>query len=291
VGTGLGIDDELNDMEVIDLSSSETVCQPLKNFLRAEWYAVGEIGIDGNPIICGGVPNDNSCYSYVNGDWITAPSLSTGRYGATIVRFNGSLIVSGGYNNDMSYLSSQELLTTSGWEYIISLPKPIHFHCMAQVNDSHIMSMGGYDGKEFLDDVNILDVQAEKWTSGPNLNNGRSEFSCAKIKVSQSVNTEAVIAVGGWNGDYMNTVEVLTLEDSNWKTGPALPIRIAGAQIVSDSNGGVILVGGATPYGPLNTLYKLPHLDGEWELLPQKLTTPRGQHIAFLMDDELTDCA
>jgi hypothetical protein len=43
----------------------------------------------------------------------------------------------------------------------------------------------------------------------------------------------------------------------------------------------------------LDTIYSLAHAgpDAEWSLLPQKLKTPRREHQAFLVPDDITECS
>jgi hypothetical protein len=57
--------------------------------------------------------------------------------------------------------------------------------------------------------------------------------------------------------------EILNESSSMWETGPELPISIIGSQMIEESNGGVILIGGTSF---LDTLFHLPHggPDAKW---------------------------
>jgi hypothetical protein len=78
-----------------------------------------------------------------------------------------------------------------------------------------------------------------------------------------------------------------------WKTGLALPIAIAESQMIEDSNGGVLLVGGVISSDVnLDTLYQLPHggQDAAWNKMENKLKIRRNRHTAFLVPDNAVDC-
>jgi len=272
----------LNDVEIIDLAFTETVCQPLQNFPYINVASNGEIGLDNIPIICGGSRNDQACQMYTNGKWEVGPTMNYERSEAAMVKSGHGLIVSGGYFN--SYTSTQEILTTSGWKEIVSLPKPVAGHCIVNLNSTHIMSIGGYDNNYFTD-VNILNLNDEHWTIGPSLRKARFDHSCGKIMTEDG--QEAIIVIGGY--DVGNSVEVLMPGDNEWIEGPNLPISISEAQLVQDPSGGVVLIGGYSDKS-LNTLYRLSSLKRGWELMTQKLKTARFEHTAFLIDDELTTC-
>jgi len=66
------------------------------------------------------------------------------------------------------------------------------------------------------------------------------------------------------------------------------------ASLVEDPTGGVILVGGYYDYqgSSSTTLLRLSHLgDGAaWKEMPQRLSAPRGEHTAFLVSDDITQC-
>jgi len=192
-----------------------------------------------------------------------------------------------GYNT----LGSQETYQTNGWIMTNNLPIKVSGHSIVDYNATHVMQIGGYDGSEELKDVYFLNVAAQQWTRGPNLNIPRSGHSCSRIKKEQSAEEEVIICVGGFYNDLLSSVEIFNPDDFYWKKGPSLPIPISHAQLVWDPSGGIILVGGESNSNYyLNTLYRLPHAEGEWELMPQKLTIGRLSHVAFLVPDEITNC-
>jgi len=276
---------DLSTVEIINLNSTETVCEPLKNFPYANVASNGEIWFDNKPIICGGDRNDQSCWHYYNGQWIEGQPLIVGRTEFAMVKSEHGLVVSGGHSVNEEYFSNQEILTPTGWKSIASLPKALIRHCLVNLNSTHIMAIGGFDSN-FIFDVNILDLNTESWTVGPSLKTARYDHSCGKILTQDG--QEAIIAIGGHGGE--SSVEVLMPGDNQWIEGPNLPRSIWAAQLVQDVSGGVVLIGGFDGRVFLNTLYKLSSLDGSWELMIQKLKTAREEHTAFLIDDDLATC-
>jgi len=194
----------LDEVEIIDLFSSETECDPLEKFPYKNTESSGEIGFDNKPFICGGRNNNKECHVYSDGQWKEGPTLLEGRTEAALVQSNIGPIISGGFSMDTGYFSSQELLTSSGWQKMASLPNPVMAHCIVNLNSSHIMSIGGYHC-DYLTDVNILDLDTERWSVGPSLKQSRCDHSCGTI-LTEDGHT-AIIVVGGFNGG--SSVEIL----------------------------------------------------------------------------------
>ena len=89
----------------------------------------------------------------------------------------------------------------------------------------------------------------------------------------------------------MASVEVLSLNDGEWKQGPELPYAIFASAMVEVPDYGVLLVGGSTAFTEeLRTILKLEDARSKWEELPQRLKTGRNRHSAFLVPDKLTVC-
>ena len=67
---------------------------------------------------------------------------------------------------------------------------------------------------------------------------------------------------------------------------------IDGASLVEDPSGGVLLVGGFSQEdgNVLDTILRLSASNGDWELLPQTLETPRFGHTAFFVPNKVVNC-
>ncbi len=265
------------------------------------YYAIGGLGIEGKPILCGGNQNGtrtNKCYSLENNEWVPLASMKSVRtYAAAAQLQNGNFLVTGGHNEIYSDLNSAEMLTEEGWvSHIPSLPVTIEAHCMVTLNSTTVMSIGGsqngpgYSGKTFY-----FTFGEESWTEGPELKNKRGHHSCGKIRRNKESQEMSIIVAGGWDGSsLLSSVEILDEGSNEWHTGPELPFGIDNSQLVEDQNGGVVLIGGRSfSVGNLDTLYQLPHggQDAVWTKMEQKMNFERWQHTAFLVPDNLVDCS
>jgi hypothetical protein len=270
--------------------------------------AIGGLGFKGNPILCGGYQNgvrSNKCFSLENNEWGSSASMNSVRVTAAAAKLkDGKLLVTGGYDESISYLNSAEMLTAEGWEINIpSLPVTISYHCMVTINSTTVMVIGGwqngYSGKTFY-----FTFGEESWTEGPELKNKRKDHSCGRIRRNKESQEMSIIVAGGW-GDYsrssygggpslLSSVEILDEGFNEWQTGLELPFGIYGSQMVEDQNGEVVLIGGQISSGRnLDNLYQLPHggQDAVWNKMEQKMNTGRSSHTAILVPDNIVDCS
>jgi hypothetical protein len=67
--SGGNLTTEMDSVEIIDLESPLTSCQPLPNYPNKVYGAIGGLGFSEEPLICGGYPNFSYCYSYQNNGW------------------------------------------------------------------------------------------------------------------------------------------------------------------------------------------------------------------------------
>ncbi len=298
---GINLDGpDYNNCEVINLASSASTCKNPPNFPATVRAAIGGLGFEGNPILCGGYQNDthsNKCYSLENNEWVSSASMNSVRVGAAAAQLqDGKLLVTGGYDGSGSYLNSAEMLTEEGWEsYIPSLPVTISAHCMVTVNSTTVMVIGGWQNSQFSGKTFYFTFGDESWTEGPEMKNKRNSLSCGKIKRNKDSQEMSIIVAGGYyGGSYLSSVENLNIGSNEWQTGPELPFGIGYSQMVEDQNGGVVLIGGESySVGTFDTLYQLPHggQDAVWTKMEQKLKIRRYEHTAFLVPDNIVDCS
>ena len=65
------------------------------------------------------------------------------------------------------------------------MPVPAYSHCMAALNETSVMVIGGYsNGTACSQDTYILNTLAGTWVEGPPLNVGRVDHSCGSIRTS-----------------------------------------------------------------------------------------------------------
>ncbi len=288
-----------NNCEVINLASSAPTCKNPPNFPATVYLAIAGLGFKGNPIICGGYQNvvrSNKCYSLKNNEWVSSASMNSVRvYAAAAQLQDGKLLVTGGYDGSGSYLKSAEMLTEEGWENNIpSLPVTIFGHCMVTVNSTTVMAIGGYQNYDYSGKTFYFTFGEDSWTKGPELKIKRYGHSCGKIRRNKDSQEMSIIVAGGFDcSSYLSSVEILHEGSNEWHTGPELPFGIDNSQLVEDQNGGVVLIGGTSSVGYLDTLYQLPHggQDAIWTKMEQKMKTGRYRHTAFFIPDNIFDCS
>ena len=59
---------------------------------------------------------------------------------------------------------------------------------------------------------------------------------------------------------------------------------------MEEATGSVVLVGGLSYDGTFDGILRLNDAKSEWTQLPQKLSHPRYQHVAFLVPDAYANC-
>jgi hypothetical protein len=205
---------------------------------------------------------------------------------------NHKLFVSGGYifDTNETLTNTAEILTEDGWQFVTpSVPVGIAEHCMALINSTAAIVIGGRQGSSFQT-VNsyIFNSVGQEWHEGPPLKKARSSPVCGQIRSNDHSLGTSVIVIGGYN---LTSTEVLDDGASEWKYGPELPIGIDYAALVEDHSNGIYLIGGRSAIGDqLDSIFYLSHAESEWQELPQKLPTGRYHHTAFFVPDEVANC-
>jgi hypothetical protein len=228
-----------------------------------------------------------------NDEWVSFVSMKSVRISAAAAQLqDGKLLVTGGLGS----ASNAEILTGVGWEIIIPLvPVNILTHCMVTVNSTTVMVIGGYQNEHNSGKTFYFTFGKESWTEGPELKCKRDRHSCGRIKRDKESQEVSIIVAGGYsNGSHLSSVEILNDGSNEWQTGPELPFGIVYSHMIEDQNGGVILIGGgSSSIGNLDTLYQLPQggQDAVWTKMEQKLKTGRTEHTAFLVPDSSVDCS
>ncbi len=235
-----------DDIEVIDLESSSTTCTNLPAFPSQIRGGIGGLQEE-EPLICGGFDSGlgnytNKCYLLRNGSWIETYPLSESKAFMAIspspfLDKSDRFYVSGGSNPIQ--LSTSEILTENGWEVVQpTLPVTLWRHCMVSLNETTVIVIGG-DNLEtrYSDETYFLDSVTGVWSAGPRLNIGRHDHSCGRIRIESGSLEKSVIVVGGFEGNFSSSVEVLNVKTLTWEFGPELPFGIEEAALVEDSSG------------------------------------------------------
>ena len=146
----------LKSVEVINLDESNPnlICDNLPDLPTTIHRAIGHLYVKTTPIICGGYTNvySSECHTFVNGTWMSSPSLNEARgYSASVIfssegRVEDDIIlITGGQNNVEGVLSTVESFDGQIWNETMfaDLPTTILLHCMVKINNSMLMLIGG----------------------------------------------------------------------------------------------------------------------------------------------------
>ena len=286
---------------VIDLEDPNNVCKNLADVPVKVRSASGILFDDSVPMFCGGYYSGSKCdcFGYKQSEWVSYPAISPCRdhsaSAALTDQENGKtrFVMAGGLNGS-GFLSNVEAFNGETWSSLPNLPSPVYGHCMVAINDTVLLSMGGYTSQGYISKPNFFNSEMNEWSPGPDLNTPRRYFSCATVNwknPSDGQLEKVVVVAGGYNGQYMSYVELLYINNLSrgWQYGPQLPYSVANSVLVEYKDT-VVLVGGDGTGVDGRHLYQLSSPDGPWNEMEQTLPIKKHYHIAFLIPDDLTDC-
>jgi hypothetical protein len=213
--------------EVIDLDDSSNHCQVLEDYPIAVEAAVGGFLNQGDPLVCGGKP-------YTWFPWYTATNVCNvvnqpvqssemleERYNSASLTLNSShLWVTGGYNGN-AYLQTSEFVSI-GQPSVKGpdLPYAVYKHCLVVVNSSTALLCGGENnGGNNLNECHYMDLEDYSWSQGPSMMTKRRLHSCGIFKSAAHQGRNIVIAAGGINSGYLDSVEMLDPTTNTWNAG------------------------------------------------------------------------
>ncbi|MGH2727233.1 MAG: Kelch repeat-containing protein [Actinomycetota bacterium] len=179
--------------------------------------------------------------------WDQLPDMPEGRIGHAMVAFNGKLYVIGGRGESSSVLVYDLEL---GWSTKAEMPAK-RDHLAAVEYRGKIYAIGGRDDR-ILRRVDIYDVGADSWASGPDLPSATSGMAAELLK-DQRIHVVGGEDPGTFGGRVIDRHFVLDLETNTWSNGPRPQLAVHGA--ASDQVAGILLiVGGSRRQGTFSTL-------------------------------------
>ena len=134
-----------------------------------------------------------------------------------------SLWVTGGYNDSDGHLKSTEIIQRDGT--IVAgpdLPVALQCHTITAIReDEKYMLIGGYSGqyhKSTYYHYKTSNDSNDPWLEGPDLKEARAGHTAGLIfdKVNH---TQYTVVVGGYNGSYLRSVEILKEGSNEWTQG------------------------------------------------------------------------
>ncbi len=174
--TGVSFDD----VEIIDLESSATICQSFTSLPNVTHSGIGGLGFGEEPFVCGG--HDRVCFHYRDESWIPESNLPevqghSAFCPSPFTNENYKLFVTGGYSQS-EWLNSTLVLTPDGWETLpLSLPVTIYDHCSLLLNSTTVMVIGGHQSSPgSAKNTYLFNADTNEWTEGPFLSTDRCQF-------------------------------------------------------------------------------------------------------------------
>ena len=123
----------------------------------------------------------------------------------------GELVLAGGYTGSQ-YLDSVETYDVDGWYAGFQpIPTTVYQHCMVLIDNEAVLLIGGIQGSEYSAKTHMFYPALNVWVEGPSLNVARSRHSCGVVKRDVDSGDLSVVVTGGYNGEYLSSVEVFIL--------------------------------------------------------------------------------
>ena len=197
--------------EIVDVANGLT-CSDLAEFPEELSAAVGA-NLGGTPVVCGG---SEKCFRLTNSVWEEFASMKEKRDDAVDVMHNDKLHVFGGSSG--SNLQTTETINVEGEvSYGPDLPTAFKRHAMTKINGTvSLLSGGETNSNQYSAKTWYYNHDTETFTSGPDLMEGRRLHGSA-LNVDKMTKSKIVVVTGGYNGNYMDSTELLI--NGQWQTG------------------------------------------------------------------------
>ena len=179
--------------------------------------------------------------------WDPLPPMPEGRMGHAMLAFEGKLYVIGGRGPSSAVLVYD---LESGWAKRAEMPGK-RDHLAAVEYRGKIYAIGGRDDR-IRSRVDIYDIAADTWSSGPELPAPTSGMA-AEFLIDRRIHVVGGEDPGTIGGGVIDRHFVLDPESGTWSTGPKAPLAVHGA--ASDQVAGILLIcGGSRRQGAWSTI-------------------------------------
>merc|ERR1719193_2356247 len=238
--------------EVLSLPDLKPLDCNIPVFPGGEYYGyVGRSTSDG-VLMCGGWTSrhpTSSCYLLTSSGYKTMAGLLKKRYLAASVVTPLGLWVTGGSDGDQ-YLDTTEIWNNNQSRPHVKLPMDMASHCIATLNNTHVLLAGGIIGSKYSSAAFIYSEE-NGFTRIEDMKTPRYSQGCSVIN-------DSTVIVAGASRRYgeLGSTEYLDLTSLTWSDGPELPVeavsdvQIFGPEVLGPEIGGHLLIGG-------NKIYKL----------------------------------
>jgi hypothetical protein len=229
-----GLDIIIIDLESLDGESCTS--NPLPPLPKKLWSSMGYLHSFETPIICGADPINCICFALINNQWSNSANYThchilNSPLGSHLPMppSNDAILSMQNVKDKKSTLQSLNAVT--GKTKAFADHKPFIGNCLAKINSTFIVSVGGQSLIDYeTSDTSLLDLTNNQWTDGPQPKFKHFYQPCATLNFRNETSggtEEVVVAVG-------QKVELLTVGqlDRGWVEGPTLPFKVGGAKLV-----------------------------------------------------------
>ena len=223
-GWAIGNDDLAT--EVIDVSTNSDVTTSFGEIPSKRFSAVGGL-LGSTPIICGGeftswnteiVTFYDSCFTFEKSQWTETHQMTTKRANAASIQLNATTLwILGGLSGE-NLLDSTEFLSlgSSNGNPGPKLPYGLANFCAVKYAEDEVYVIGGWNGFDKNKVFIFNPMNGFAHIEGPSLKIKRRNPACGIM--SNGLQSKIVVA-GGYNGYFLNSVEIFDPTINNWIPG------------------------------------------------------------------------
>ncbi|CAF1079390.1 unnamed protein product [Adineta steineri] len=165
------------------------------------------------------------------------------RFHTAIALTNGSVLVTGGYNDVVGLLNSAELYnpSTGTWITTESMNVGRVYQATTALTNGLVLVTGGFGGFRFLNSVEIYNPSNGTWTTTGNMSTAR-RYHTASILANGKV-----LVIGGYNRDsQLYSTELYNPSTSTWTTTRSMNVARTHYTTTTLTNGSVLVTGGSS---------------------------------------------
>ena len=186
----------------------------------------------------------------------------------------------GGYNAEDLFFQSTEICSpSSGCTEFVDLPEESFSTQAVRIDQKRIFVLPNDQGHAW-----IFNQEDNSFQRIPDLTQKRRK------PVIGFINGHEVVVAGGVQ---TRSSEIFDLNINEWRIGPPLPVTyyLESATSVQYQNSFLIVGGRDSFLGYQDSIIKFDPVNYGWQMMPQRLQRKRCEFAAFLVPDDLFQCA
>jgi len=269
-----------------DLSSYGSYCTPLPDFPLSGYRAAGGV-VNGRIVECGGLLEAyprQKCYASDPMGWQPIGDLTFPReYHAAATLPNGDLWITGGRIPNTESCQHTTDIVTSNMEVIRGpdMPDARCNHCVARLNSTSMMLVGGYF--EDVHRVDLFNAETQEWSSFATYTRHEHAFP-ACVTFTDTDGKDKVMVIG--NGYWYEPAKAEIYDGVSWEVLEDLPSDVAGMQYPKAVfyKEKIIVTGGSFAWEPVLTSWEFDINTRTWAPGFQ-MNPPIWGHISFVVPD------